>query len=109
MEQDQGQLQDIEFHGPNISWIMMIMIESQYLTPSTPRLVPRLGFLKCLLDDWCQQKGLQDLRACPKHTLLGDVSVDPTEESVASLFEPIAMVLAQFGVQLPFGSKFKVL
>ena len=60
----------------------------------------RQEFLKCLYDDWCQKKG-------PKHSLIGDVPVDPTEESVATLFEPIAMVLAQFGTQPPYLSKFK--
>ena len=67
----------------------------------------RLEFLKCLCDDWCQKKGLKEIRADPKHSLIGDVPVDPTEESVASLFEPIAMMLAQFGTQPPFLSKFK--
>jgi len=61
-----------------------------------------------VVDQWSRDKGLVELRACPKHTLVGDVAPDPTEESVSSLFEPIAMVLAHFGTQIPVGSKFKV-
>ena len=48
-----------------------------------------------------------ELRACPKHSIVGDAPVDPTEESVGKFFDQIAMVLAQFGTTVPNGSKFK--
>ena len=62
-----------------------------------------------MVDEWCRSKGLAELRACEKPSLVGDVAPDPSEESVSTLFQPVAMVLAQFGTQIPVGSKFKVL
>lgn len=49
------------------------------------------------------------IRDDPQHNLLGDVAtVDPTEEGTATLFFPLSMILAQYGKDLPAGSKFKV-
>ena len=69
----------------------------------------RQQFLFCLFDEWARNIGLKELREDEHHNLLGDVAtVDPSEEGAAALYFPLSMLLAQYGKDLPNGSKFKV-
>lgn len=69
----------------------------------------RLDFLKCLIEEWGKHIGAANLRKDPSCSLVGTASPDPTEESVVTLYDPVAMIVAQFGVVLPVASKFQVL
>ena len=51
---------------------------------------------------------MPDLRKDKNHNLVGGAGLDPTEESVGQLFDPISMIMAQFGKAIPLGSKFVV-
>ena len=72
------------------------------------RSIIRLDFLKCVLEDWSKTLGVPDLRKDKNHNLVGGAGLDPTEESVGQLFDPISMIMAQFVKALPLGSKFVV-
>ena len=80
---------------------------SSYLSTSACNC--RLEFTKAMVEEWCKSLGVVELRASSDHSFLGDISGEPTDETVAALFEPISMLLAQFGTQVPNGSKIKVL
>lgn len=72
-------------------------------------LLPRSFFLNLVMEEWTKSIGCEALRKDASHSLVGEATAEPTDESVASLFEPISMILAQFGTQIPIGSKIKVL
>ena len=61
------------------------------------------------MEEWAKSIGCEALREDKSHNLVGDATAEPTDESVASLFSPISMILAQFGTQIPVGSKIQVL
>lgn len=61
-----------------------------------------------LLTEWLFSLGLMEVRADPQHCLLNKADVQPSEESVGQLCEPLSMLAAQFGCRFPAGSKFKV-
>ena len=68
----------------------------------------RLGFLIALITDWANTLGLKEIRADPQHSFVSTANVDPTEESCGLLSEQLSMLVAQFGIKFPNGSKFKV-
>ena len=56
-----------------------------------------------------KSQGCEEVRADPARNIMGTATADPTDESVASLHETVSMVLANFGTQIPHGSKIKVI
>ena len=54
------------------------------------------------------QIGLKELREDPQHNMLCGATATVTDDSVGKLAEPVGLILAQFGTQIPVGSKFKV-
>ena len=72
-------------------------------------ILPRSSFLNLVMEEWARTIGCEELRKDTSHSLVGEATAEPTDESVALLFEPISMILAQFGTQIPIGSKIKVL
>ena len=72
-----------------------------------PHKLLRLDYLQEVLEQWAKELGVQDLRASKDHSLVGEATAEPSDESVAAMFNPIAMVLANFGTQIPVGSKMK--
>lgn len=70
-------------------------------------LVPRLQFLQHVISSWATSIGLPKLRKDPAHNLVGEASADPTDDTVASLATPLELILANFGKDIPVGSKFK--
>ena len=64
--------------------------------------------MKEVLEQWAKEVGVQDLRTSKDHSLVGEATAEPSDDSVAAMFTPIAMVLANFGTQIPVGSKMKV-
>ena len=63
--------------------------------------------MKEVLEEWAKELGVQDLRGSNDRSLLGEATAEPCDESVAAMFNPIAMVLANFGTQIPVGTKIK--
>ena len=61
-----------------------------------------------LITDWAGTLGLMEIRADPQHSFVAGATVDPTEESCGVLHEQLSMLVAQFGIKFPNGSKFKV-
>ena len=59
------------------------------------------------MDDWARSIGFKELRDDARHNLCGEAGPNPTEEGAATLNFPLAMLLAQFGKDLPTGAKFK--
>lgn len=55
-----------------------------------------------------KSQGCEEVRADPGRNIMGTATADATEESVASLHGIVSMVLANFGTQIPLGSKIKV-
>lgn len=60
------------------------------------------------MTDWANTLGLKEIRADPQHNFISTATADPTEESCGVLHEQLSMLVAQFGIKFPNGSKFKV-
>ena len=67
----------------------------------------RLAYLTSVLEEKAKEIGVNELRASSDKNLWGEATAEPSDESVAGMFNPIAMVLAHFGTQIPVGSKIK--
>ena len=61
-----------------------------------------------MVEDWAKSLGVEELRASKTHSLVGDCTPDPTDQTVATLFDPVAMIAAQFGKVVPAAPKFVV-
>lgn len=61
-----------------------------------------------VLEEHVKSQGCEEVRADPGRNIMGTATADATEESVASLHGIVSMVLANFGTQIPLGSKIKV-
>ena len=65
--------------------------------------------MNAVVEDWARTFDLKDLRADPTRNLVGDATAEPTDESVGALSHPVSLILAEYGTQIPLGSKIKVL
>ena len=65
--------------------------------------------MNAVVEDWARTFDLKELRADPRRNLVGDATAEPTDESVGALSHPVSLILAEYGTQIPLGSKIKVL
>lgn len=69
----------------------------------------RQSFMNAVVEDWAKTFDLKELRADPTRNPVGDATAEPTDESVGTMSHPVSLILAEYGTQIPLGSKIKVL
>ena len=71
-------------------------------------LLHRQDFLNVMMEEWARDLGHVELRNDAAHNFIAEPATpEATEEGVAALFSPLSMLVAQFGVKVPHGTKIK--